>query len=192
MRSAPFGFLRLENPLRQTVEAARLTHGRSTGYLAAAEYAQIVHEIVYAARTPPEAIDVAIAHVQAERGHGEVSRALRRAVRLAKSETEPKAALTETLGTARSGDLALSIGVYCALVATSFKHGARLSVDHSGDNDSTGAITGALLGLQVDRFRLPQTWLRHLELRRVIEAVANDMLIGYGGSDAWFKRDPGG
>ena len=41
---------------------------------------------------------------------------------------------------------ALSISVYCALTATDFRDGVLNAVSHSGDSDSTGAITGNILG----------------------------------------------
>lgn len=36
----------------------------------------------------------------------------------------------------------MSISVYCAVVAKDFEQGIRLAINHSGDSDSTGSITG--------------------------------------------------
>jgi len=46
-----------------------------------------------------------------------------------------------------------------------------LAVSHSGDSDSTGAITGNILGAMLGTVVIPQRWLEPLELRDVIEAV---------------------
>ncbi|WP_341303227.1 ADP-ribosylglycohydrolase family protein [Pseudomonas sp. TMP25] len=70
---------------------------------------------------------------------------------------------------------ALSIGLWCALMAETFEQGVLWAVNHSGDSDSTGLIAGHLLGMQLGVEAIPQRWLRNLELRQVIEQVAQDI-----------------
>ncbi|WNZ55915.1 ADP-ribosylglycohydrolase family protein [Microbulbifer sp. SSSA008] len=41
---------------------------------------------------------------------------------------------------------ALVISVYCALKAPSFKEALLMAVNHDGDLDSTGSISGILIG----------------------------------------------
>ena len=54
------------------------------------------------------------------------------------------------------GEEALAIALYCALNAQDdFAHGVLLAVNHSGDSDSTGAITGNLLGLMLGIDAIP-------------------------------------
>jgi ADP-ribosylglycohydrolase len=72
-----------------------------------------------------------------------------------------------------------------------FAHGVLLAVNHSGDSDSTGAITGNLLGLMLGIHAIPAKWLDGLELRAQIEAVASDLYTGFDESDAWSNRFPG-
>ena len=110
---------------------------------------------------------------------------------LADEPGTPTAERVETLGAGWTGEEALAIGVYCALVATDFVHGVRLAVNHSGDSDSTGSIAGALLGVQCGEYGLPGDWLARLELRDTLSAVADDLLIGYGGGPRWRERYPG-
>ena len=50
-----------------------------------------------------------------------------------------------------------------------------LAVNHGGDSDSTGAITGNILGTLLGKEAIPGRWLERLELRDEIEAVAVDM-----------------
>lgn len=69
----------------------------------------------------------------------------------------------------------LAIAVSCALVAEDFEHGVRLAVSHDGDSDSTGAIAGNLLGAIAGAAAIPPRWLRPLELRHVLEGVAQDL-----------------
>jgi ADP-ribosylglycohydrolase len=57
---------------------------------------------------------------------------------------------------------------------------------HSGDSDSTGAITGNLLGAALGEHAIPSRWLEALELQEVIEAVADDVaaFVLHGSVDA--------
>ncbi len=49
------------------------------------------------------------------------------------------------------------------------------AVNHSGDSDSTGAITGNILGALWGREAIPSRWLEPLELRREIEDLAIEL-----------------
>jgi ADP-ribosylglycohydrolase len=90
------------------------------------------------------------------------------------------------------GEEALAIALYCALSAQGdFARGVLLAVNHSGDSDSTGAITGNLLGLMLGNNAIPARWLGVLELREDIEALANDLCTGFDESDVWRNRYPG-
>ena len=63
----------------------------------------------------------------------------------------------------------------CALVATDVRDGLVLAVNHGGDSDSTGSITGNLLGARDGLAGLPPDLLSELEARELIEQVANDL-----------------
>jgi ADP-ribosylglycohydrolase len=81
----------------------------------------------------------------------------------------------ERLGGGWTAAEAVAIAVYCALVARDFAHGVRLAVNHSGDSDTTGSLTGSLLGLLHGEAAIPAAWLEVLELREVIGEVAKDL-----------------
>ena len=95
---------------------------------------------------------------------------------------------------------ALAIGIWCALTATSFEQGLINAVNHSGDSDSTGMIAGHLLGVQYGTAAIPVRWYEGLELRCVIEKVAEDIERvprDYSGDGGEFdqqieRRYPGG
>jgi hypothetical protein len=66
------------------------------------------------------------------------------------------------------GEEALAISLYCALAAEgNFAKGVRLAVNHTGDSDSTGSITGNILGAMQGKATIPALWLRELELKDV-------------------------
>lgn len=98
------------------------------------------------------------------------------------SSANPEA--VESLGQGWIAEEALAISVYCALVATDFETGVLLAVNHGGDSDSTGAITGNLLGTLHGVGAIPAPWLEELEARDVIEALADDLarLVDAAGS----------
>ena len=61
-----------------------------------------------------------------------------------------------------------------------FVPGLLLAVNHGGDSDSTGSIAGNLLGLIHGRNGIPEEWLQQLELRDVIERIAQDPWSHFG------------
>jgi ADP-ribosyl-[dinitrogen reductase] hydrolase len=105
----------------------------------------------------------------------ETSDALRQAIDLTAIGVEPTPEMIESMGGAWVAEEALAISVYCALVAEDFSHGVLLAVNHSGDSDSTGAITGNILGLVYGLDSIPKKWLEQVELSDVITQVANDL-----------------
>ena len=97
---------------------------------------------------------------------------------------------------------ALAISLYCALCAEDFESGVVLAVNHNGDSDSTGSITGNLLGAAYGVESIPPRWLDSLEMRDVIMEMADDLAtfpewdIGEYETSAecafYWKRYPGG
>jgi ADP-ribosylglycohydrolase len=69
---------------------------------------------------------------------------------------------------------ALAISINFPPVARSFKHGVILAVNHDGDFDSTGSITGNLLGAMRGVKVISSEWLQALELRDAITTLAED------------------
>jgi ADP-ribosylglycohydrolase len=56
-----------------------------------------------------------------------------------------------------------------------FRKGVLLAVNHGGDSDSTGAITGNILGALLGRSSIPDEWITQVELADVINGVAMDL-----------------
>lgn len=88
-----------------------------------------------------------------------------------------------------------SRSVYVALTAPNFEDALPLAVSHSGDSDSTGSLVGNILGATLGVEAIPPRWLEALELRTVIERVAQDLVNLRSGSfdaEAEWGRYPGG
>ena len=152
---------------------AGLTHGHPSGYLTGGVLAVVIFELLNG-RTLPEALDTAKALLVTHLGHEETLTALDKAIELSQSEIPHDIAIQE-LGEGWVAEEALAISVYCALVAETFEQGILLAVNHDGDSDSTGAITGNILGVTLGTGAIPARWLESLELRAVIESVASDL-----------------
>ncbi len=166
-RATPSEVFRLASDL------AALTHGHPTGSLAAGVLAVLVMALVDGA-TLEDALAASKTCLRQERGHEETLHALERAEQLSESGMPHLDAL-RLLGEGWVAEEALAISIYCTRVARNFRHGVLLAVNHDGDSDSTGAITGNLLGAMLGVRRIPGQWLEPLELRETISEVALDL-----------------
>ena len=185
MRVAPCAFF--GNAFDNAAESGRLTHGHPTGYMAAGLFADILQRIA----DRQDSLEHAITESLVEHGHKpgmEETRALvERVLFFFYEGYRPTPERIDEVGGGWIAEEALAIGIWCALTATSFEDGVINAVNHSGDSDSTGLIAGHLLGIQYGVEAIPDRWLERLELRGVIEAVAEDIervprdYSGYGG-----------
>ena len=170
MRIAPVG---LFGRFEAGCEVAAITHGHPSGYLAAG-FLTVVIGALREGRDLPDAIELARAPLITCDRHAEVLAAVDHACEEAQRGPSPEA--VERLGQGWVAEEALAIALYCALVADDFAAGVRLAVNHGGDSDSTGAITGNLLGTLHGVAAIPERWLAQLELRDEIERLAIDLL----------------
>ena len=83
----------------------------------------------------------------------------------------------ESLGEGWVAGEAVAIALFAALVASDFEHGARLAVTDGSDSDSTGSMTGQLLGTLLGVGAIPERRLAGLELHEAIERTASDLLV---------------
>jgi ADP-ribosylglycohydrolase len=154
-------------------EAAALTHGHPTGYLAAGAMAALIFDLLDGTNLL-YALDHVLPLLKARQFHEETLAALDKARRLYFSDTASADAIRQ-LGGGWTAEEALGIGVYCALKAANFEEGVIMAVNHDGDSDSTGLIAGHLLGATRGVSEIPARWLAPLELRDVIEEMADDL-----------------
>ena len=75
----------------------------------------------------------------------------------------------EDHGEGGHGDEALAIAFYCALKHfDSFEEAMIVAVNHGGESDSTGAVTGNILGAAVGYEAIPQFFKDDLEMHDLI------------------------
>lgn len=154
-------------------EAAAITHGHPTGQLASGTFAAIVMQLLLGVELR-QAIGKVLPLLAAHKRHKETTLAIQAAIRLAQERPNDAETLSQ-LGGGWIAEEALAIALYSALAATDFRSGVALAVNHSGDSDSTGSMTGQLLGAIYGVKDIPDSWLDPLELRIVIESMADDL-----------------
>jgi ADP-ribosylglycohydrolase len=181
MRVAPVGlFLWMpeipqapQHVFQLAAHLAGLTHGHPTGQLSAGAFAVLVLALTCGASLD-SALATAKAILARHPAHEETLEAIEQAESLARSDLPHEAAIAR-LGQGWVAEEALAIAIYCALVARSLRDGIVLAVNHDGDADTTGAITGNLLGAMQGAGAIPGEWLEPLELRNVIMDIADDL-----------------
>jgi ADP-ribosyl-[dinitrogen reductase] hydrolase len=170
MRMAPVGLaLQIDDPFGIGCELAAITHGHPSGYLAAGSLALVIRELLRGAGLEAASRE-ALEELRRWPAHEECASAVEAALsRAGEGRVGPET--VETLG---EGWVAISL--YCALASPNdFESAVLLAVNHSGDSDSTGAITGNLMGAILGKAAIPERWLGELELRPIIDRVADEV-----------------
>ena len=177
MRVAPAGlyFCRdSERAFRMAAEFAAITHTHPTGYLAAGALGAIIAELI-AGGDIEEAVDVSMYILKSYDGCMETYRALDHARVLDAGTVSPLEAV-QRLGEGWIAEEALAIAVYCALCHSSnLANALLLSVNHSGDSDSTGSICGNIMGAYLGVNALPKKWLKKLEMQELIWEISDKL-----------------
>ena len=170
MRAAPFGWIPCnERDLDQWIipsalQVAGFTHGHPTAQIAAAALAVIVRELIFGAEIE-DAVITAQHKIEWIPESHETTDALQQALHLAEDDHGNIDSLN-SLGEGWIAEQALAIAVYCAASFPREDHlleALSLSVSHSGDSDSTGAICGNILGARHGIHALPTQLIEDLE-----------------------------
>lgn len=186
MRVAPIG-LYFDVPREEQAkvdrlgaEAAALTHGHELGYIPAAA---LVHIISLIAHDPNMTLLDAVLDMKASIGMQfagadrlqEFLEGIDRAIGLAKTSADDLVAIRQ-LGEGWVGDEALDIALYCVLkYQDDFEKAIVAAVNHDGDSDSTGSITGNILGAYLGLKSIPEKYLKNLELMDLLTTMAEDL-----------------
>ena len=145
-------------------EVAALTHGHELGYLPAAALAHIISllahndgiSILAAVKDAMEALRRQFANCS----HlGTLLTLIQRAIDLSAARL-PDSDAIRGLGEGWVADETLAIAIYCALTyAHDFDKALIAAVNHDGDSDSTGAVTGNILGASLGLDGIPAKYL---------------------------------
>lgn len=168
-------------------EAAEITHQHPLGYISAALMSHVIYRLVLDEEPTQERLEryimegVATIRKHYQTYHNDVERMAElaeRAIFLLDSEKTDLENISH-LGEGWTGEEALAIALYCALKHfDSFEDAMIAAVNHGGDSDSTGAITGNILGTAIGYEAIPQYYKDDLEMHNLILHMADDLYRG--------------
>lgn len=159
---------------------AALTHGHELGYIPAATLAHILRRINEESNcclkdAVIEALDNTNKLFKTAKEIGYYTNLMSKSIELAYSDISDIDAIHK-LGEGWVAEETLAIAVFCALrYENDFDKAIRCSVNHNGDSDSTGAVTGNILGAYIGYDAIPQKYKDNLELFDVILIIADDL-----------------
>ena len=200
MRVAPIGLYLGGRSVDDTevdmigAETAALTHGHDLGFIPAAALVHIINSVSHSNIALIDAVEKAKSAVANEFSNAkhitDMVNLIDKAIALSKEEYNDLDAIRE-LGQGWVAEETLAIAIYCALkYSDDFEKAIIASVNHSGDSDSTGAVTGNILGAYLGRKSIPDKYLEDLELRDTIIELADDLYNDCQMSEYGEYRDP--
>ena len=191
MRVAPIG-LYTKHPEKAGLLAAQnaaMTHGHELGYIPAGMLGYCISTLSHEEDTSllsviQSSMDWVIRRFSTAKHLPELTTLVERAVSLVTS-TLPDEEAIRMLGEGWVAEETLAIAVYCALkYEHNFDRALIAAVNHDGDSDSAGAVTGNLLGASLGLSGIPPKYQYALELREIILELADDLChgcpVGYG------------
>ena len=187
MRVAPIPLYFRENTYAiDGAMVSALTHGHPMSHLSSAMLVQIISLIICADSSVGESLSEIIDEScevigklfpdnEYLPGFIEI---IRLAMQLSQNEDNDVNNIKK-LGEGWIAEEALAISLYCSLkYYDDFSAAIIAAVNHDGDSDSTGAITGNIVGAHVGYEKIPQKWKDDLELLDVILEIAEDLCYG--------------
>lgn len=192
MRTAPValygavgGRMDIKDVARLAADAAETTHQHPLGWLPSALEAHIIYRMIE--NGAPTVDDFKAYTAEGYEALGEIYPEQTMHISTLKQLTDKAFALVDSpssdvdnideIGEGWTGDEAFAIAIYCtAKYFDDFEKAVIAAVNHKGDSDSTGAVTGNLLGAAVGYDALPQHFKDKLELHDVILNIADDIM----------------
>ncbi|MGM0396858.1 MAG: ADP-ribosylglycohydrolase family protein [Bacillota bacterium] len=173
MRVAPIGILCTpDDAFDFGIKSAAITHGHPEGYYSAGAFARII-SLLMNSHSLQEAVEDTMEYLETHNGKGETVKLLKKAFDLSKENNEPLHDI-KSLGEGWVGEEALGISVYCALrFKDDFRAALVAAINHDGDSDSTGAITGNILGALLGSDGIPEEWVNKIELIDKINMISD-------------------
>ena len=173
---------------RLAADAAKLTHQHPLGFIPAAFTAHIIYRLATdehpEKETFKEYIREGLESTQrmfsnhAEEVEKFVS-LVKKAVLLSDISTDDVRTIEDEFGGGWGAEETVAIAIYCTLTHfENFERAMIAAVNHAGDSDSTGGVTGNLLGAATGYDAIPQFYKDDLELHDVILHIADDLYHG--------------
>ncbi len=188
MRVAPLALDYSGIPMKdldmEGAQIAAITHSHSLGYMPAAVLTHIINRIVFAEGKMTlkeivlEAKETVAGIFRGDRHLKELTDIIDLAVKLSENEENDFDNINR-IGEGWVAEETLGIALYCSLRhQNDFSAGVIAAVNHKGDSDSTGAVTGNILGALLGYDVIEDKWKKDLELLDVILEMSDDLCHG--------------
>lgn len=176
----------LKDMCSTAAKTAALTHGHPLGYMPAAALAHIIFRAAFGGCPYENGLHGILKECrelmqdmfddEPQSVHLPLMLSLMERAEELAANGKPDAENIESLGGGWVAEETLAIAIYCCLkYPDDFSRAVIAAVNHSGDSDSTGALTGNIMGAWLGYEKIDPVWLKDLELRNVIEEVATDL-----------------
>lgn len=181
---------------REGAEIAALTHGHSLGYMPAAVLTHILSGIVYPGDKSlklkdivMEARDTVLKLFKEDKHIEKLTGLINLAIELSEN-TASDLDNIHKLGEGWVAEETLAIAIYCSLrYQKDFTRGVIAAVNHDGDSDSTGAVTGNILGALLGYDAIESKWKKNLELSDILDEMSLDLCHGCAMGEFGHYRD---
>lgn len=184
MRVAPLALLykRCDEYIdMEAAQIAAITHGHSLGYMPAMVVNHIIslillhHNDMSLKEMIIDARDTAKKLFAEDKHIDELIDIIDLAIELSENDDTDLNNIHK-LGEGWVAEETLAIAIYCSLkYQGDFSKAIITAVNHNGDSDSTGAVTGNILGTLVGYRTMDNKWKTNLELKEVIIEIADDL-----------------
>lgn len=181
---------------RLAAEASEITHQHPLGFIPSAFTAHVIYRLAQDEHPDKhkckeyveEALDKMndIYSIYAE--HLEFFTGLiRTAVSCSETQSNDVETIEQKLGGGWVAEETAAIAIYCVLkYFDNFEEAMIASVNHAGDSDSTGAVTGNILGAAIGYDAIPVHYKKDVEFHDEILHLADDL---YRGKSTTFQRE---
>ena len=185
MRAAPIAIVMAQNDGYSMEEAAYLgaqsaaiTHGNQLGYIPTAAFVAIIYSLLRG-NTPVGAVlaakDVILKIFPDSKAAMTTAELMDKALYCAKADISDIDAVS-SLGEGWVAEETLAIAIYSFVkYSGDFKKALSVAVSHGGDSDSTGAVTGNMIGAYVGINAIPDEFKKNLELYDVLENMSEKL-----------------
>jgi ADP-ribosylglycohydrolase len=173
MRVAPIGyFFEKDEAFNHGCNSAAITHGHPMGYLSSGALAYMM-SLIFNQKNLKDTIVLTIEKLKTISQSEKLISLLEQALSLSFSDKSDIHCIKQ-LGEGWVGEEALAIAVFCSLRHSNDLYKALLvSVTHDGDSDSTGSITGNILGASLGMDAIQDDWLKTLEVTEIVISFCN-------------------
>lgn len=168
MRVAPIGyFYDPEAAFEHGCDVAAITHGHPLGYLSSGAFTFLM-SLLFDGQPLTKAVAMMIERIDSIPTAQRLKLLLKKAVELSQLSVDDLTCI-EQLGEGWVAEEALAIAVFCSIRYENDLNKALIAaVNHSGDSDSTGSITGNILGAILGMDGIDPNWIEKLDVTEIV------------------------